>query len=105
MLVGDGDCICVEGDIASGVAKLPDGEECVGGQVRDDVDLASGKGEMGNIQLGGMCRIHDRAVGVVDGEWMGCWPFVDNGERSGAEMGSATGVGNDGEGGRTVRSI
>jgi hypothetical protein len=60
---------------------------------------------MRNIQLGGMCGIHDRAVGVVDGEWVGCRPFVDNRERSGAKMGGATSVGNDGGGGGTGRSI
>jgi hypothetical protein len=64
----------------------------VGGQVRDNVDLASRSREMRNVQLGDMCGIHDRAVGVVDGNWIGCRPFVDNRERSCAEMGGATSV-------------
>jgi hypothetical protein len=63
------------------------------------VDLASCRREMWNIQLGGMGGMHDHAVGVVDGEQVGCRPFVDNRERSCAEMGGATSVGNDGGGG------
>jgi hypothetical protein len=77
----------------------------VGGQVRDDVDLTSGSREMGNVQIGDMCGVHDASVGVVDGKWSGCEPFVDNRERCRAKMGCATGVGNDGEGGRTARII
>ena len=105
ILVCDGDCIGIEGDVAAGVAQLADGEEGVGCQVGDDVDLASGRREMRNIQLGGMGRIHDRAVGVVDGDRIGGKLFVDNWERCGAEMGGATSVGNDGAGGGTVSSI
>jgi hypothetical protein len=52
-----------------------------------------------------MGRIHDRAVGVVDGDRVGCRPFVDNWEHCGAKMGGATSVGNDGGGGGTGRSI
>jgi hypothetical protein len=75
---------------------LSDGEEGVEGQVReDDVDLASYSREMQNVQLGDMCRIHDSAVGVVDGKRIGGRSFVDNRERCCAKMGSATSVGND----------
>jgi hypothetical protein len=52
-----------------------------------------------------MYGMHDRAIGVVDGKRVGCRPFVDNRERSGAEMGGATSVSNDGGGGGTGRSI
>jgi hypothetical protein len=97
VLVGDGDCICVGRDIASGVAQLSDGEECVGGQVRDDADLASSSREIGNVQIGDMCGVHDAAVVVVDGKRSGCEPFVDNRERCCAKMGCATSVGNDGK--------
>jgi hypothetical protein len=69
----------------------------VGGQVWDDVDLTSGSREM--------CGVHDAAIGVVDGKRSGCEPFVDKRERCRAKMGCASGVGNDGEGGRTARII
>ena len=60
---------------------------------------------MWDVQLGGMGGIHDRAVGVVDGERVGGRSFVDNWERGGAEMGGATSVGNDGRDGGTGRNI
>lgn len=42
--VGDGNGGGGEGDVAGGIAKLSDGEERHGGEGRDYVDMAGGRG-------------------------------------------------------------
>ena len=43
-----------------------------------------------------MGRIHDSPIGIFDANWWIGWALVDDMGRGGAEMSSATTVGNDG---------
>jgi hypothetical protein len=94
VLVSDVDVSCSEGNIASGIAKLANGKECVGRKLGDNVDLASIGREVGQVQVSNMCRVHDAAIGVADGEWVGIGTFVDNREINGSKVGSTACIGN-----------
>jgi hypothetical protein len=85
-----------EGNIASGITKLANGKECVGCKLGDNVDLASIGRKVGQVQVSNMCRVHDAAIGVADGEWVGIGTFVENREINGSEVCSTACIGNEG---------
>jgi hypothetical protein len=60
------------------------------------VDLACGWREAWDIQFGGMCRIHDGAVGISDGDGGSSELFVFDGQITGAKVSSAASVGDGG---------
>ncbi len=46
-----------------------------------------------------MCRVHDGAIGVADGDWVAGGRLVCQGRTSGKEVSGAAGVGDGGAGG------
>ena len=61
------------------------------------MNLAGGKGQAGQVELGSVCRIHDGAIRIVDGDGGSGDALVMNWHIGGAEVGGATGV-SDGNG-------
>jgi hypothetical protein len=57
------------------------------------VDLSCKRWEAWEIKFGFVGRTHDRAIGIMDDEWFGGGPSIDDGEIGGAESGSAAAVG------------
>lgn len=93
VLVSNLDVGCSEGNIAAGIAKLANGKEGVGCKVRDNVDLASVRWEVGQVQVSNMGGVHDAAIGVADGKGSGIGTLVNNREVNGAKMSSTSSIG------------
>jgi hypothetical protein len=55
--------------------------------------MACGWREARDIQFGGVCRIHDCAIGISDGDGGSSELFVFDGQIAGAEVSGAAGVG------------
>jgi len=81
VVVSDGDGGCCEGDVASGIAQLPDGEEGLCGKLRNNVAMAGRGRETGNGKVGLMGGMQngprwgvngDRGVGgALVADWCG----------------------------------
>ena len=65
-------------DGASSVAQLTNGEQGMVGNVGKDVTKSRFYWEVGYIQFGDMCGVHDAAVGVANSNWISCDSLVDD---------------------------
>jgi len=69
VVVLDGDGGRCEGDIASGITKLPDGKEGLCGKFGNNVTVASLRRETRNGKAGLMCGMQNGTRGGVHGNW------------------------------------
>ena len=68
VVMSDGDVGCCEGDVASGVAQLPDGEEGLCGKLGNNVAMAGRGRETGNGKVSLMGGMQNGTQGGVHGD-------------------------------------
>ena len=67
------------------------------------MDLTSGDGQVGQIELSCVSRFHDGSVGIADGDWNDGRALIDYWRVDGTEVRCTAGVGDDG--GQTMGRI
>jgi len=77
--IGNGAANFREVNIAAGIAERDDRKQGVGRQVRDDVGMARGGWEHGNVQRARVGGRHTRTVGESRDDGLGGWGDVGRG--------------------------
>ena len=67
IIVGDRDTIGIKSDVAPGIAQLTHGDKGVRSKVWYNMHMASGKRQLGHVQLAFVGGIHDGSVRILDG--------------------------------------
>ena len=94
VVVSDGDVNCCEGDVASGVAQLPDGEEGLCGKLGNNVAMVGQGRETGNGKVSLMGGMQNGTRGGVHSNWcVGC-ALVADWCGGGKEMRGTSRIGN-----------
>jgi len=94
VVTSDGDGGCGEGDITSGIAQLPNGEERLCGKLRKHMAMAGCRRKTRNGEVSLMGGMQNSARGGVHGDWcVGCALVADWGG-GGKEMRGTSKIGN-----------
>jgi len=90
IVVADGDMIQGESDVTASIAKLPNGEQGLGGKVGYNVTVMCSRWEVGEGEFSLMCRVENSSRGGVDGNGRDRGMLIANGGGGGEQVQCAT---------------